>query len=139
MNTEFSRISVGPTNVTITPMKDEYQWEDVLSCNAVGNPSPSYTWRRTHKAIADGPQLALNEAGLEANRLQTIECIAQNQVFAQICLSSATIDVTISGNENFRIYEHSYCYVYRYRCLCECIDVYTYVYACMYICMYICI
>ena len=88
------RISVGSRNVTITPKKDNYQWGDVLSCEAIGNPSPSYTWRRAHKTIANGPQLTLNEAGLEANRLQNIECIAQNRIKQ----SSAAIDIIISGN-----------------------------------------
>src|SRR6218665_1151002 len=96
------RISVGPRNVTITPRKDIYLRKDVLSCNAVGNPSPSYIWRRAQTTIADGPQLALNEAGLEANRLHIIECIADNQIQQ----SSVSIDIIISGNEKSRIYRY---------------------------------
>ena len=97
-------------NVTITPKMNEYRWVDVLSCNAIGNPSPSYTWRRAHKTIANGPKLSLTEAGLKANRLQTIECIAQNQVSAQIKQSSAEIDLLISGNEfNIGFYQDKLC------------------------------
>lgn len=93
-------LTVSARNVKITPRRASYREEDLLNCTADGNPSPSYTWRNlgTQEAIADGPQLALNSTRLDANQRYTIECIAQNHVDGDLKLSSATVNVKISGN-----------------------------------------
>ena len=65
---------------------------------ADGNPIPLYMWRRSHKIMAYGPQMTLTEAAFDADKLHSIECVAQNQLFARIKQSSATINITISGN-----------------------------------------
>jgi len=93
-------MSVTVRNVTITPRRDKYEQEDVLNCTAIGNPSPSYSWRnvRTQEEIATGPRLALNTTRMDSNQRYIIECVAQNRVAGDIEMSSATVEVILSGN-----------------------------------------
>jgi len=93
----------------------KYEQGDVLNCTAVGNPSPSYTWRNkgTQQEIAKGPQLTLNMTRMGGNQHYSIECIARNQVDGDFKWSSATVEVTLSGNKT--IIATSQC---TYACMC---------------------
>ena len=110
---------VGARNVAITPIKEIYHLEDVLTCTAVGNPSLSYTWRkfRTNETIEIGPYLALNKTRIDVDQCYTIECVVQNNVAGEDKQSSAKVDVhvtvTISGNVTIALVKYSFVCVCR--------------------------